>query len=134
MPQNAIYSYRLLMQNALKLKVLYQKVFLVKNFLALRLIVTLLLKNINELCKKGNSKLHALTRCAKFMNTEKRCAVFKAFQFRNSIIVHQCGCFILNNRINSLHEKVLRVIYQDRNSSFSELLNFINQFLFNIEI
>ena len=29
----------------------------------------------------------------------------------------------LNNRINSLHEKALRVTYQGRNSSFSELLN-----------
>ena len=30
----------------------------------------------------------------------------------------------LNNRIDSLHEKALSVTYQDRNSSFSELLNF----------
>ena len=29
----------------------------------------------------------------------------------------------LNNRINSLHAKALRVTHQDRNSSFSELLN-----------
>ena len=29
----------------------------------------------------------------------------------------------LNNRINSQHQKALRVTYQDRNSSFSELLN-----------
>ena len=29
----------------------------------------------------------------------------------------------LNNRINGLHEKALRVTYQDRYSSFSELLN-----------
>ena len=29
----------------------------------------------------------------------------------------------LNNRINSLQEKALRVTYQDRNSSFNELLN-----------
>ena len=29
----------------------------------------------------------------------------------------------LSNRINSLHEKSLRLTYQDRNSSFSELLN-----------
>ena len=29
----------------------------------------------------------------------------------------------LNNRINSLHEKALRVAYQQRISSFSELLN-----------
>ena len=36
-------------------------------------------KHINELCKKGNLKLHALTRCAKFMSTEKRRLLFKAF-------------------------------------------------------
>ena len=29
-------------------------------------------KHIDELCKKGNLKLHALTRCAKFMRTEKK--------------------------------------------------------------
>ena len=29
----------------------------------------------------------------------------------------------LNNCINSLHEKALRVTYQDGNSSFKELLN-----------
>ena len=28
---------------------------------------------------KGNLKLHAPTRCAKFMNTEKRRLIFKAF-------------------------------------------------------
>ena len=50
-----------------------------KNFLALQLIVTTFEKHINELCKKGNLKLHALTRCAKFMSTEKRRLLFKAF-------------------------------------------------------
>ena len=28
-------------------------------------------KHLNELCKKGSLKLHALTRCAKFMSAEK---------------------------------------------------------------
>ena len=36
-------------------------------------------KNINELCKKRNLKLHALTRCAEFMSTGKRHLTFKAF-------------------------------------------------------
>ena len=97
-----------------------------KNFLALRLIVTLLLENINELCKEGNLKLHALTRCAKFMSTEKRRLIFKAFiisQFNYCPLVRMFHTKQLNNRINSLHEKVLRVTYQDRNSSFTELLN-----------
>ena len=29
-------------------------------------------KHIDELCKKGSLKSHALTRCAKFMRTEKK--------------------------------------------------------------
>ena len=97
-----------------------------KNFLALQLIVTLLLKNINELCKKGNLKLHAVTRCAKFMSTEKRRLIFKAFiisQFNYCPLVCMFHTKQLNNRINSLQRNALRVTYQDWNSSFTELLN-----------
>ena len=36
-------------------------------------------KHINELSKKGNLKLHALTICAKFMITEKRRLTLKTF-------------------------------------------------------
>ena len=36
-------------------------------------------KNVNELCKKRNLKLHALTRCAEFMSTGKRRLIIKAF-------------------------------------------------------
>ena len=36
-------------------------------------------KHINKVCKKRNLKLHDLTRCAKFMSTEKRRLIFKAF-------------------------------------------------------
>ena len=94
-------------------------------------------KHINELCKKVNLKLHALMRCAKFMSTEKNRLIFKAFiisQFNDCRLVSMFHNKQLNNPINSLHEKVLRVTYQDRNSSFSELLNLINLFLFIIEI
>ena len=99
-----------------------------KNFLALQLIVNLLLKNTNELCKKGNLKFYALTRCAKFVSTEKRHLIFKAFiisQFSYCPLAWMFYTKQLNNRINSLHlhEKALRETYQDRNSSFTELLN-----------
>ena len=36
-------------------------------------------KHINELSKKGNLKLDALTICAKFLITEKRRLTFKAY-------------------------------------------------------
>ena len=83
-------------------------------------------KHINKLCNKGSLKLHGLTRCAKFMSTEKRRLIFKAFiisQFNYCALVWMFHTKQLNNRINNLHEKALRVTYQDRNSSFSELLN-----------
>ena len=35
--------------------------------------------HINELCKKGNQKLHALARCAKYMRADKGRTLFKAF-------------------------------------------------------
>ena len=83
-------------------------------------------KHINELCKKRNLKLHALTRFAKLMSTEKRRLIFKAFiilQFSYFRLVWMFHSKQLNNRIYSLHEKALRVTYQDRHSSFRELLN-----------
>ena len=43
-------------------------------------------KHINELCKKGNLKLHALTRCAKFMSAEERCLIFNPFITEAAII------------------------------------------------
>ena len=82
-------------------------------------------KHINELCKKGNQKLHALARCAKYMSTEKRRTLFKAFvvsQFNYCPLVWMFHIKELNGRINSLHEKALRLIYQNRNLSFEELL------------
>ena len=82
-------------------------------------------KHINELCKSGNLKLHALTKCAKFTSTDKRHLIFKAFiisLFNYCPLVWMFHTKQLNNRINSLHENALRVAYQDRNSSFNELL------------
>ena len=58
-------------------------------------------KHINELCKKGSLKLHALTRCAKFMSTEKRRLIFKAFiisQFNYCPLVWIFHTIQLNNQ------------------------------------
>ena len=79
-------------------------------------------KHINEVYENGNLKLHALTRCAKFISTEKTLLIFKAFviwQFNYCQLVWMFHTKQLNNRINSLPEKIER----NRNSSFSELLN-----------
>ena len=59
------------------------------------------------------------------MSAEKRRLIFKASiisQFNYCPLVWIFHAKQLNNRINSLHKKALRVTYEDRNSSFSELL------------
>ena len=48
-----------------------------------------------------------------------------SFSTRNSIIAHLYGCVIvasLTKKINRLHERFLRIIYCDKQSSFEELL------------
>ena len=65
-------------------------------------------------------------RCAKLMSTGKTRLIFTAFiipQFSCCTLVWVFHTNQLNNRINRLHEKALRVTYQDKNSSFTELLN-----------
>ena len=59
------------------------------------------------------------------MSTEKRRTLFKAFvvsQFNYCPLVWMFHTKESNNRINNLHEKALRLIYQNRNLSFDELL------------
>ena len=83
-------------------------------------------KHTNKLCKKRNLKLHALTRYAEFMSTEKRRLIFKACiisQFNYCPLVWMFHNTQLNNRISSQNEKELRVTYQGRNSSLIEVLN-----------
>ena len=67
-------------------------------------------KYMNELCEKGNQKLHTLAGCATYINTKKRLTLFKAFvvsQFNYCTLVWMFHTKELNNWINSLHEKAL---------------------------
>ena len=59
------------------------------------------------------------------MSTEKRRILFKTFvvsQFSYGPSLWIFHTKELNNQINSLHEKTLSLTYQNRNSSFDELL------------
>ena len=60
------------------------------------------------------------------MSTKRRRLIIKAFiilQFNGCPLVWLFHTKQLNNRINSFHKKVLGGTYQDRNSSFSGLMN-----------
>ena len=82
--------------------------------------------HISDLCKKASRKIHALARVNPFMTLEKRKLIMNAFftsQFSYCPLIWMCHSRNNNRKINMLHERCLRIIYNDRQSSFDELLN-----------
>ena len=76
-------------------------------------------------CKKASQKQNALTRGAQYMSLAQHRPIMKAFicsQFGYCPLVWIFHSRKINTRINSLHERVLRVVYRDYNATFSELL------------
>ena len=87
--------------------------------------------HVTSLCKKATQKLHALARVAPFNETIKLRILMKAFvesQFSYCPLVWMFHSRNLNNRINRLHERALRISYRDTISSFEELLLNDNSF------
>ena len=82
-------------------------------------------EHVTNLCKQASKKLHALARISRYMSTGKRKLIMKSFitsQFGYCPLVWMMHSRILNNRINKIHERALRIVYDDINSSFEELL------------
>ena len=83
-------------------------------------------QHVSDICLKANRKLSALIRMSKFLTLDKRRIVFKAFvesQFQYCSLVWVFHSRTLNNRINRLHERALRTVYDDYELSFQTLLN-----------
>ena len=82
-------------------------------------------KHINTICQKANRKLNTPARITPYMELTKRRILMNAFfdcQFNYCPLIwmfHSCN---LNNKINRLHERCLRLIYNDKTSSFEQLL------------
>ena len=77
------------------------------------------------MCKKAGQKINALSRLASSMNFKQRRLINNSF-----VICHFSYCPVawmfyswkLNARIKRLHERALRVVYRDFDSSFQVLL------------
>ena len=79
----------------------------------------------NCIFNRGNKKLHALATFLQFMNIHKRRMIMKSFiasEFGYYPLVWMFLSRKLNSRVNKLHERALRVVYQDYASPFTELL------------
>ena len=95
--------------------------------------------HISDLCKKASRKISALARVTLFMVLEKRKLIMNAFfasQFSYCPLIWMCHSRANNRKINMLHERCLRIIYNDKQSSYTELLNkdsFVSVHIRNIQ-
>ena len=79
---------------------------------------------LDGVIKKASNKINALSRVTPFMNLSKKKMLMNSFfmsQFSYCPLVWMCHSRTINNKINHLHERYLRVIYNDKISSFKEL-------------
>ena len=82
-------------------------------------------EHVPSLCKKASQKLNALSRISCCMTFDQRRLILNSFiksHFSYCPIVWMFHSRKLNERINHIHEKALRIVYKDFNSSFQELL------------
>ena len=81
--------------------------------------------HINNICKNASQKLNTVARVAPYMNRQKR-RILKYFvtsQFGYCPSIWMFHTRRLNNKINTILERALRMTYQDHISTFQELLN-----------
>ena len=81
--------------------------------------------HVSDMCKKANRKINALARIAPFININKRRILMNSFfrsQFNYCPLIWMCHNRTNNRKINRLHERCLRIIYNNKQSSFIKLL------------
>ena len=92
---------------------------------------------IEKLCKKANKKLHALARVTTYVDLSKKRIFINAFfdsQFILFPIIWMCHSRKRNQKINPIHKKCVRVIYNEKITSYEESLSKDGPILFIIGI
>ena len=90
--------------------------------------------HLKSLCKKVNQKVSALARIARILPFQKRRIILKSFiesQFSYCPLVWMFCSRTLNRKINHIHERALRLVYQDYSSTFEDLLKKDNSLTFH---
>ena len=83
-------------------------------------------KYVAEICAKANRKLSVLLRLSKYLCLDKRRTLFKSFieaQLKYCPLIWMFCSRSSNKKINRLHERTLRIVYDNYSSSFKTLLD-----------
>ena len=82
-------------------------------------------KHIAGVCNKASQKIQVLSRISSYMSLNKWGLLMKTFtesQFNYCASIWIFHSRRLDNKINNVHEKALRIVYSDYKSTFQELL------------
>ena len=82
-------------------------------------------EHVSSLCRKAPQMLNDLARVAHYMNAAHRRLIMNAFifsQFGYCPLVWMFHSRKLNNRINNIHDRALRIVYRDYEFTFQQLL------------
>ena len=80
---------------------------------------------VSSICAKAGRKLTALRRIFEVLNFQQKRVLMKSFvdsQFNYCPLVWMCCSRYMNNKINKLQERALRMVYNDQTSTFESLL------------
>ena len=87
--------------------------------------------HISNLCKEASNKLHVLAQISEYMAKEKLRTIMNTFfssQFAYCPLICMFHNRTLNDRINNLQERALRLVHNDNTFSFYKLLQKDNSF------
>ena len=82
-------------------------------------------KHLSLLCKKASGKVSALARMVKILPFDKKRSILKTFvesQFSYCPLIWMFCSRKMNRKMNHIHERALRLVYDDYISPFEELL------------
>ena len=80
--------------------------------------------HMSNLCKKASQKLNALAHISSLMDLPKRWVIMNAYiisHFGYFLLVWRMHSQSINNKINHIHERALRIVYKDKLSTFENL-------------
>ena len=92
--------------------------------------------HLKQLLKKVANKLHALTRIVPYLDKRQINLLYNSSfkgQLSYCLLIWTFCSRSSNNLINKLQKRVLRVVYNDYDSSFIELLDMTNENTIHIE-
>ena len=81
--------------------------------------------HIDSLCRKAGNKINALARLKNYLKLDQRNLLLNSVirsQFTYCPLIWMFTSCYLNNALNNIHERALRLIYNDHEKSFNSIL------------